>query len=149
MAFDRKAYSRARYLANREKILAKKKAEYEANPEKFREATRKYREDNPEALKETHKKFREKRYETRLEDNREYVKVKTNGNILKGDEWDTFFKEEAYELAKTRTSETQIQWHVDHIIPLRNTLVTGLHVWYNLQIIPARLNYDKSNFFEI
>lgn len=33
--------------------------------------------------------------------------------------------------------------HVDHIIPLRAELASGLHVHYNLTIVPARVNLSK------
>ena len=36
-------------------------------------------------------------------------------------------------------------WAVDHIIPLNNPLVCGLHVANNLQIIPYKENAAKSN----
>ena len=62
---------------------------------------------------------------------------------------DLWMIEEAYKLASLRTKLFGFSWHVDHVIPLRGRLVSGLHSPYNLQIIPASLNQRKSNSYGV
>lgn len=50
-----------------------------------------------------------------------------------------------YAEARRITKETGVAHHVDHIFPLAGGNCSGLHVPWNLQIIPATENVRKSN----
>ena len=60
-------------------------------------------------------------------------------------EWYNFFMKEIYDLAQLRTETSGIQHHVDHIVPLINPTVCGLHTPDNMQILTYAENCSKGN----
>lgn len=52
-----------------------------------------------------------------------------------------------YSLARQLTLKTGVEYQVDHVVPLRNKLVSGLHTEQNLVAIPKLENLKKGNHY--
>lgn len=111
------------------KVNMVKKAYTDRHPGRVRAAKNKWRVANPDKLAAT----KAKRRATEL-----------NATPPWADSWDTL---PYYTEARRLTLETGIAHHVDHIVPLVNDYVCGLHIAANLQVITKSENLAKSNKF--
>lgn len=75
-----------------------------------------------------------------------YAKLKRTPKWLTDEHFEQIKK--FYELSKQKETETGIKHNVDHIIPLRGKTVSGLHVPWNLAVIPASENFKKLNKYD-
>ncbi len=140
---------RERYYASREQRLEAAKSKYHASLAEHRKKN-----------KDNYAKHKEKR----IEKSKDYYVgyYKNNKPIFRArfasyrakrttatPAWaNAFFIKEAYDLAQLRTRLTGIPWEVDHIIPIKNKTVCGLHVESNLQVIPKAANRSKHNKYD-
>lgn len=133
------------YAKNREKILAKVKRQRDLDRDNVNAKDRIYYHLNKDKLLSRSKVWRES--------NRGYIyslnRVRKNKmNKLQTPSWaDKESINIIYEQARRISQIEGIQYHVDHIIPIKGKLVSGLHVINNLQIIPAKINMSKHNKF--
>lgn len=126
------ARSHARYASKRDEILERQQAYYEGNKERIKARVRAYTAAHPEVLAKMHA--------ARGDAERRAVA-----------QWDAeltdFVAAEAASLCRLRSKLVGGVWHIDHQIPLQRKTVSGLHVWNNLAVVPARFNQQKKNKF--
>lgn len=114
-----------------------------ANPEAWGESARRWREKNPERVKlnvARHAKENPVLYAVKAAARRAQTKSATPP-------WLTAEQRREiaalYHEARRRTLETGEPHCVDHIVPLQNPAVCGLHVPWNLRVITRRENQRK------
>jgi|DEB0MinimDraft_4_1074332.scaffolds.fasta_scaffold30760_2 uncharacterized Zn finger protein (UPF0148 family) len=104
-----------------------------------------YREKNKDRMKAAHKKYVEKnRGLINFLNSRRKKRIKERTPSWLSSS-DIAQIKEIYNQAAELSQQTDKLYHVDHIIPLKGELVSGLHVPSNLQILEASENIRKSN----
>ena len=122
-------YKQQWFEQNKEKNLQRIKAWSERNKDRVLAAKRKYREANPVV-------------------DRVNVGRRRAAKLQRTASWaDQNFIRFFYATRAYMSMETGLQWHVDHIVPLRGRLVSGLHTHHNLRVTPAVDNMKKGNRF--
>lgn len=169
------AYNKAYRTRNKEKIQQQDREYAAANAEKARERTKNWNRENQDRKraydKSRYEKFKhagntrlyygnvdpvEKRLRAKMWRKMNPGKVcaqtaKRRAAVLQATpgwaEYDSIVL--LYEQAQQLSMETGVKHQVDHIVPLNNELVCGLHCLANLQILTATENNTKRNTFEI
>lgn len=141
----RKATNKAWNLANRDKKKITKKKWDLANKDRRREYSRSWQLVNKSRRSSVRKAWRtaNKGKCTSYCAKRRAKKIQATPAWLTKEQLKQI--QDFYILAKNLVLTTGIQYHVDHIVPLRGKDVSGLHVPWNLQVLTAHENINKSN----
>ena len=134
----------AYYQANKKRHAESVKRWHADHPGKQKEFAERWRNNNPERAKLAQAAFA-KRYPEKFA---QKAAKRRAVNKLATPSWaNQFFISEIYDLAKRRTKALGARYSVDHIVPLQNAIVCGLHVEHNLRVISEQENSSKCNYW--
>lgn len=161
-AIDRRKLNQAIWRINNKGKVAKWSRDWtQRNPEKRCEYAKRWAKLNPEKRRKidakrdrSKKRAKDRRYfkrhrerlrPSRLADVNKRRAIKINAMV----QWaDLAAVKEIYLQARKAAAMTEFPCHVDHIVPLRNPNVCGLHWEGNLRILAGETNLSKGNKFD-
>lgn len=164
--------------ANKEKVAAGKAKCYQAKKDHYDKKSKQWVKDNPEGRSEICRRYYEsnkeqilayltayresnkdicrqriKSWEVRNSDKvrakcsrRRAAKINAQPPWLNEDQKSRIT--DFYKQAKDCEIITGESYHVDHIVPLQGKNICGLHVPWNLQVLPSDINLSKGNKYE-
>lgn len=136
---------RAYYQKNRDRLITRSKQRYREKKEEISAYHAGWRKKNFHRKSQSDKNWRARN----LPKTTAYSNERRARKLRAQPHWLNSFQlaqiQEFYEIAAAMSCQTGIKHHVDHIVPLKNKVVSGLHVPWNLQVIPARENLSKNN----
>jgi hypothetical protein len=140
-----KVYMKEYYQSNKLRLNAKNREYALENHQKISSYKRGYDDKNREKLNSQKRKWA-------TENKGYYAHKSAERRCYKLDAtppWSDLEKIKViYTACQKITESTKKEHHVDHIVPLKGENVCGLHVWWNLRIIPAKMNLSKGNKVE-
>jgi len=116
------------------------------NPEKYLAQIAQWQRNNPEKLREYHLKYTRANAGKRNLWTSNYRQAKVDRTPVWLNDGHMFEMECVFKYCAALRN-IGLDYHVDHIIPIRGARVSGLHVPWNLQVIPGRENMSKGNKF--
>lgn len=148
----------ARRRANPEKMSAQRRSWIARNPERNRAIKSAWHRANPEGQKLRSRKWylanraqadaASKDWVLRNRGKANALAVRRYADTLQRTPiWADLAAIESIYIEARKQREAGLEVDVDHVVPLRGRLVSGLHVPNNLQIIHSSLNKRKSNHF--
>ena len=118
---------------NKEREAARAKVWRKNNPDTYKRMVKEWRENNAVTYKAYMNLQAIKRHTAKLNRTPPWL---NDGQLL---------EIESIYIYCSALRRTGLNYHVDHIVPLQGKTVSGLHVPWNLQVLPAKMNMQKGN----
>jgi hypothetical protein len=140
-----KEYRHRRYLRDKEKMRSQAMAWKLSHPERVSEWGRKRYLKHRKHILEASKKWKRNNPGkiNAMSAKRRAALLQATPPWLNRSQWQAI--ESVYIEANRISRETGKPYHVDHVQPLQSNVVCGLHVPWNLQILPGHENLVKSS----